>query len=358
MRRLGILLTVAMAAAPVLARAQPIEGFYISGGVGLHATQNVGIDSDGSLGGRHLRLEQQPGFAGIVSLGYGVGGGGRVEIEGDFNQNSLKQIGRVPFVTNSSGNIRHYGVMANALFDMDIRTPWAYPYIGAGIGYQITKFDNISVTQSGGPLGVQSNDSKGAFAAQAILGVSFPVPNMPGLSITPEYRFMDIFGGEKFNATVTNGRTSSVRAQEVRNQYDHTFLIGVRYAFDVPPPAATATTAPPAAPAARSYLVFFDWDKANLTDRARGIIRDAATNVTKVAYTRIEVNGNADTSGTHAYNQGLSQRRADAVAAELVKDGVPKAAISITAFGDTHLLVPTGPGVREPQNRRVEIVIK
>jgi OOP family OmpA-OmpF porin len=104
--------------------------------------------------------------------------------------------------------------------------------------------------------------------------------------------------------------------------------------------------------------VFFDWDKYNLTDRARQIISEAAANSTKVQYTRIEVNGYTDTSGTPKYNQGLSVRRAQAVAAELVKDGVPRNAISIQGFGDTHLLVPTGPGVREPQNRRVEIIIR
>jgi len=54
--------------------------------------------------------------------------------------------------------------------------------------------------------------------------------------------------------------------------------------------------------------------------------------------------------------QGLSERRARTVAAELVRDGVPQNAISMHAYGDTKLLVPTGPGVREPQNRRVEIV--
>jgi outer membrane protein OmpA-like peptidoglycan-associated protein len=64
-----------------------------------------------------------------------------------------------------------------------------------------------------------------------------------------------------------------------------------------------------------------------------------------------------DTSGTPRYNQGLSVRRAQAVAAELIKDGVPANVITIQGFGDTHLLVPTGPGVREPQNRRVEIVV-
>jgi OmpA-OmpF porin, OOP family len=138
-------------------------------------------------------------------------------------------------------------------------------------------------------------------------------------------------------------------------------MLGVRYAFNAapppPPPAPVPVVAPAPAPA-RSYLVFFDWDRADLTDRARQIIADAAQNSTRVQYTRLEVNGYTDTSGTPRYNQGLSIRRAQAVAAELVKDGVPRSAISIQGFGDTHLLVPTGPGVREAQNRRVEIIIR
>jgi OOP family OmpA-OmpF porin len=76
-----------------------------------------------------------------------------------------------------------------------------------------------------------------------------------------------------------------------------------------------------------------------------------------VQYTRLEVNGYTDTSGTPRYNKGLSERRARTVAAELVRDGVPQNAINVQGLGDTNLLVPTGPGVREPQNRRVEIII-
>ena len=64
--------------------------------------------------------------------------------------------------------------------------------------------------------------------------------------------------------------------------------------------------------------MFFDWDKATLTDRARQIIREAADNSTHVQYTRIEVNGYTDTSGTPQYNMGLSIRRAGAVKAELI----------------------------------------
>jgi outer membrane autotransporter protein len=133
--------------------------------------------------------------------------------------------------------------------------------------------------------------------------------------------------------------------------------IGLRWTFGQPPPAPLPAPVPAATPA-RSYLVFFDWDKATLTDRARQIIREAADNSTRVQYTRIEVNGYTDTSGTARYNQGLSVRRAQAVEAELIKDGVPANAISIRGFGETHLLVPTGPGVREPQNRRVEIILQ
>ena len=143
------------------------------------------------------------------------------------------------------------------------------------------------------------------------------------------------------------------------DDYNHSLLIGVRYAFNAAPPPVVAAPAPaPVVQPARSYLVFFDWDRYNLTDRARQIIREAAENSTKVQYTRIQVNGSTDTSGTPKYNQGLSVRRAQSVAAELVKDGVPRNAISIQGFGETHLLVPTGPGVREPQNRRVEIIIQ
>jgi OmpA-OmpF porin, OOP family len=142
----------------------------------------------------------------------------------------------------------------------------------------------------------------------------------------------------------------------------HTFLLGLRYQLFNPPPAAPAPApAPVAAPApapAKTYLVFFDWDKYNLTPRATQIIAQAASDSKTQNVTTLNVSGYTDTSGTAVYNQGLSVRRAKAVAAQLVQDGVPASEIEIHGYGDTHLLVPTGPGVREPQNRRVEIVLK
>ena len=74
--------------------------------------------------------------------------------------------------------------------------------------------------------------------------------------------------------------------------------------------------------------------------------------------TRIELAGHADRSGTVRYNQALSLRRAEAVAAELIRLGVPRPRITVQGFGESRALVPTADGVREPQNRRVEIVLR
>lgn len=139
-------------------------------------------------------------------------------------------------------------------------------------------------------------------------------------------------------------------------------VVGVSFRLgSSPPPPPAPTPAPVAAPApapAKTYLVFFDWDKADITPKATTIIAQAAADSKTQAVTTIAVNGYTDTSGTAVYNQGLSVRRAKAVEAQLVADGVPETEITAQGFGDTDLLVPTGPGVREPQNRRVEIVLQ
>jgi OOP family OmpA-OmpF porin len=72
--------------------------------------------------------------------------------------------------------------------------------------------------------------------------------------------------------------------------------------------------------------------------------------------TKLEVTGHTDTVGSDAYNMRLSRRRAESVAAELEKDGIPSSEIEIFAKGKRDLLIPTADGVREPQNRRVQIV--
>jgi OOP family OmpA-OmpF porin len=355
MRIRSLLLAIVLTAVPLLARAQPFQGLYIGAGAGYNLPENDPLAHGG-------QIKPHGGFVGLGNAGYALGNGFRFEIEGNYREAPLVASSSL---FNNTGNLHTYGVMANVLFDMDVGLPWLYPYVGGGVGYAWSNFSRQrTYTAAAFPLLSQDiNSTQGGFAFQAIGGLSFPIPGVPGLSVTSEYRFFAIPGSETFTGTQTafvgGGPVSFPIEGKVQHQYNHSFLLGVRYAFNVARPVPVAPAAQPApAPApARSYLVFFDWDKAALTDRARQIIREAADNSTHVQYTRIEVNGYTDTSGSPQYNQGLSVRRAQAVQAELVRDGVPRNAITIQGFGDTHLLVPTGPGVREPQNRRVEIII-
>jgi outer membrane protein OmpA-like peptidoglycan-associated protein len=360
MRIRGTIIATAFLVTPIVAMAQPVTGLYVGAGAGLQfpgfsdlTTHNAGYGAD------RIKMNEGVGFNSNLAVGYGLGNGFRFEIEGDFARNNINDVHGTPYSNTSGGTTRTWGVMANALYDLDVGLPWMYPYVGIGAGYQWTALNPLYVNGPG--FSSSTTGQSGNFAGQGIVGASFPIPSMPGLSFTVDYRVMDILGGGRYTGTVDDGAGISSSQLKQHNQVDQSLVFGVRYAFNTPAPAAApmapTPTAVPAPAPARSYLVFFDWDKADLTDRAKSIVKEAAVNSTRVQVTRIEVNGYTDTSGTPSYNQGLSIRRAQAVAGELVADGVPKNVINIQGFGDSHLLVSTGPGVREPQNRRVEIII-
>ena len=104
-------------------------------------------------------------------------------------------------------------------------------------------------------------------------------------------------------------------------------------------------------------MVFFDWDRSNLSQQAVQTIGQAAAAFKSRGSARITATGHTDTSGPESYNMALSLRRANSVKNELVRQGVPADAIAVVGKGESQPLVATGDGVREPQNRRVEIVM-
>ncbi len=108
-----------------------------------------------------------------------------------------------------------------------------------------------------------------------------------------------------------------------------------------------------AAPGA--FVVYFGFDRTNLTDRARATLDEVVSAVSAMGATALSVVGHADTVGGAAYNQGLSERRARRVANALVDRGVPAGAMTLAGRGEQDLARATGNNVREPLNRRVEI---
>jgi len=130
-----------------------------------------------------------------------------------------------------------------------------------------------------------------------------------------------------------------------------TLLVAACASEPPPPPPPPPVAAPP------SFMVFFDWDRSNLSQQAVQTVGQAAAAFKARGNARITATGHTDTTGPESYNMALSLRRANAVKDELVRQGVPAPAITVIGKGESQLLVPTGDNVREPQNRRVEIVI-
>jgi len=329
------LLAATLLALPLVAHAQPIQGLYLGGGGGANwlLDSRVRVHT-GPLPGPSFTSQANAGPVALGSLGWAFGNGVRVEAEGSWRRNASLSAGLTE---------QKYGAMANVLFDMDIGSPYIYPYLGAGAGAQ---WVNLR-----GPSGSVTDP---AFTYQAMAGLALPIPWVVGLSATTEFRYLGVSGKR---------RLPPVGQSEALVSGDNNFgvLLGLRYAFHVTPPPVPAPAPVAAAPApapARSYVVFFDWDSARLTPRARDIIAEAVRNSAHVAYTRIEVTGHADRTGSPHYNLVLSVHRAEVVASELERWGVPKAAIDIHGLGDTRPLVPTAYGVRQAENRRVEIVYR
>jgi outer membrane protein OmpA-like peptidoglycan-associated protein len=368
------------------AAAQPIQGVYLGAGAGwnhygqnnMTAGGNAGSYFDNTRASRQGNLDFKEGGVGVLSLGYGFGNGFRTEIEGNYRYNELDKLGGFPgrngggassSFRNFDGEVQQYGVMANVYYDFQLpqwfpNMPVAVvPYVGGGVGYMWTDIDARGTRQVAGGNSVRINDTAGQFAYQGMAGLAFPITSVPGLSITAEYRYTGALQS-KYDGRVSSptGATVADGKFEVDQAHNHSALLGIRYALYTPTPAAPmvpVAVAPAAAPSpTRTYLVFFDFDRADLTDRARQIIAEAAQNAGRVQTTRIEVAGHADRSGSPQYNQRLSQRRADAVASELSRLGVARSNISVQAFGESRPLVATADGVREPQNRRVEIVLR
>ena len=101
--------------------------------------------------------------------------------------------------------------------------------------------------------------------------------------------------------------------------------------------------------------MFFEWDKSDVTPEAAAILDGAIAQYQNCGSAKVMLAGHADKSGSASYNVGLSQRRDDSVQAYLTAHSIPAGVITSEAFGESRPRVETADGVREVQNRRVEV---
>jgi len=284
----------------------------------------------GAQGGLNWLLNNQ---SYVMDTGWAAGGkvgydfvGPRFEVEGMYHSNNGNAVVIFPTgYANIRGRIEQVSVMANLLYDF-FPGATVTPYIGAGVGAAF-----VDANIQGCSLCLTM------FAYQGILGVSFAATEALRIGVEGRY-YGTTNPGAYFNNNIMALATLS-------------YKFGQPSAAPPPPPSA-----PPVAPP--SFMVFFDWDRSNLSDQALNTIRQAAAAFKSKGSARITATGHTDTSGPESYNMALSLRRANAVKDALVREGVPAQAISVVGRGEQGLLVQTGDGVREPQNRRVEIVVQ
>lgn len=335
----GACLVVTAAMTVTGARAQT---YYLGGEAGWNVLEDQ-TDKPPGLAPVHKRFDS--GFAVGARAGY-EWGPWRFEEEYVYRSNDLTglSIGGVK-VPGARGSREAHALMTNVLYDFNLGWP-VTPHVGVGIGAV-----NIIDRARAPGIGRITHDDDWQFGYQAIGGVRYNAT--PNVALDLDYRYLA--------TTDASFRVPAAPARRYTSSYNnHTLMASLVYRFGPPPAplvaAPAAMPAPPPAAARRVFLVFFDWDRATITAEGMRIVRQAADAYKSGAPVQIQVTGYTDASGSVGYNQRLSERRANAVADALARLGVARNDMMVSGRGKNDLRVPTADGVREPQNRRVEIV--
>ncbi|MBT8471946.1 MAG: OmpA family protein [Marinicaulis sp.] len=379
--------TTLLAAAATMAiapAANAYEGLYGAIGAGLNYMQpdrDLSNDALGSAAGPLVFDTDQDFDNGIgvyTALGYAWGNDWRTELEFSHRNNDVRHITSDPagysgFPAGTvGGDVRTYALMLNVLRDFDFGegNP-VKPYIGGGVGFADVGFNITGNNPAGAPVSpstIAFGPNRRMFAYQGIAGLAFPLAEQLALDVS--YRF---FGTKKvaYNAVI-NGAAGQVEA----GYHTHSLFAGLRWNFGAAAPAIQykdcwdgssvpmTSECPPQVVDTPDvdldpieFTVYFDYDKSNLTPQASTLVQEASSRALQNDIDTVVVSGNTDTSGSSAYNKLLSERRARVVRDALIANGVPADSIRTEAYGEDNPAKPTADGVREPLNRRSEVVI-
>jgi OmpA-OmpF porin, OOP family len=295
----------------------------------------------GSAAGVGLTHRYNDGFNIGARAGY-EWGPLRIEEEFSFRQNGIRSASALGATVNTTGNRNTYAFMTNLIYDFTFGWPFS-PHIGGGIG-AVQLHDSWGIPG----IGTIASSSSWQFGYQGIAGIRYNIN--PALAFDIDYRYL--------GTTDPSFGTNFAGVRYTSSYSSHSVLASLSVRFGAPPPPVVAPPAPPAPPpiARKVFLVFFDWDKDTITPEGMAILQQAAAAFRAGGPVTIQVTGYADRSGSPGYNQRLSERRANNVANALTRMGVPRQQMAVSGRGENDNRVPTADGVREPQNRRVEIV--
>lgn len=368
MRKLAVVLALASTAlaSPALARD---KSWYVGVEGGGMIVEDIKYDI-GTVRNA-ARVNHDYGYDVDGVIGYDIGAF-RIETEVGYRKATVdgfrSQVGTPAFTSagrlgnSPAGNFNYAGgstsalsFMLNGLLDFG-SDDGVQGFVGGGVGVARVKA-KLGLNRFGRFL----DDSDTVFAYQGLAGVRAPLTDH--VDATVKYRFF----------TADNVKLIDVGNNRYEGRFrTHSLLGGLTYNFGSPtpppppivpeaplPPPPPPMAPPPPAPVCSPgpFIVFFEWNKSDITPEAGSILDNAVTQYQSCGNSQVMVAGFTDTSGTASYNVGLSQRRAASVRSYMASHGISDGVVSTQAFGEdpSHLRVQTANGVREVQNRRVEI---
>jgi len=317
------------------------DGWYFGLEAGIVNVEDTEIAVTSAGGKRALDLDG--GIAVLGTFGYALSDS-NWRIEGEignrFNDGT-------PIVTSCTGltaivctsnvpELTEWTYMVNAVYDFKFSSERFGFSLGAGVGVDNARLEFAGYSV---PPGVDDADWK--FAAQGIVGATYRLSQH--WDFMANYRYLFVNEPELYFSPEVEMRK-------------HTFTIGLRYGYNEPPAeAAPPPPPPPPPPAPKQFIVFFGYNKCNITAEADAVLSEAAAAAKSSGSAAVRIVGHTDTSGSAAYNQKLSECRANAAKTNLVGKGVSEGSISTSGKGESELMVQTGDGVKEPQNRRATV---
>lgn len=409
MRKLAIAvaLSTTVLAGPALARD---GAWYVGGDFGAMIVEDVDLTFDPAGTSRLVSLDHDYGYDGALFVGYDFGAF-RLEAEVAYKSAEIESYnsqialpgfspGFVPgFRDAGGGETNVLSGMINAMLDFGDDDGLS-GFVGGGVGMARVDFSNLRAFANQGAF---LDDSDTNFAWQGVAGVRAAIT--PNIDVTLRYRFFNV---ENVDMVGFNG-------QDVEGRFrSHSLLGGITFNFGAPAividdcvspnyrdAAGVCVTPPPPCPdgSARDvngqcpivdpivtcppppqsdgttqvrqsqlstcprpavipqgpFIVYFDWDQDTLRDDARRTLDQVAQAYAAGGRPQVVLAGHADRSGSATYNVGLSQRRANNTRDYLGSRGVTAGSMTTQAFGESRPAVETADGVREPDNRRVEI---